>query len=268
MATIEGLSPRTQKAYQQTLYQLSAVSEGDEPTPEEIKKFLDHYGASSLQRHKAAINDYWDWRYPKERWPFGKRQFRKVHLPVPRYINPEVVVKVAEAGDKDDYWFVWTLFTLGCRISELMGILLEDITETGVRVLTKGGAYRLKLALPEFIRDFRKYAKQKVKNNPGPVFSEKYSHYYERLNKLAKKAGVDHISPHMLRHSRAVDLLKKGMAPAFVQQFLGHANFNTTARYLEITGGELHQELTKAENGAGNNGELKAGEKRGKRHAK
>jgi len=51
----------------------------------------------------------------------------------------------------------------------------------------------------------------------------------------------------MLRHARAVDLLRKKMPLPFVQQFLGHVNINTTAAYLEITGGELGEELMEAE---------------------
>ena len=250
MQTIRGLSPQTQRAYQQTLYQVDQQTHGGEPTPEEIRKFLDHYEASSLQRHKAAIKDYWEYRWPELAWPFGRRQFKAVHRRVPRYINPDLVEGIALAGDKDDYMYVWTLFTLGCRISEFMGIRPEDIIDQGVLVLTKGGSYRLKPALPEFITLLRKYAGKKK----GLIFPEKYSYYYRQLNELAAKVGIDHISPHMLRHSRAVDLLRKNMSPAFVQQFLGHANFNTTAIYLEITGGELHQELQKVEAAA--NGSL------------
>ena len=53
-------------------------------------------------------------------------------------------------------------------------------------------------------------------------------------------------------NSRAVDLLRKKMSPAFVQQFLRHSSFNTTAIYLEITGDELGSELEKVEaNGKG-----------------
>lgn len=66
--------------------------------------------------------------------------------------------------------------------------------------------------------------------------------------KLAEKVGHPGVSPHMLRHARAVDLLNKGMPLPFVQQFLGHANINTTARYLLITGGELGQHLEEVEN--------------------
>jgi len=58
---------------------------------------------------------------------------------------------------------------------------------------------------------------------------------------------VEKISPHMLRHARAVDLRRKGITLDLLQQFLGHASIATTAIYLEIEPGELGTELEKLE---------------------
>jgi len=137
------------------------------------------------------------------------------------------------------------LFTLGCRISELMGITREDIKEAGVEVKTKGGYYRLKPVARAFASKLKAYAASK----DGKPFPEVYDYYYKRIKKLGKAAGVEKISPHMLRHARAVDLRRKGMSLDLLQQFLGHSSITSTAIYLEIEPGELGAELERLEQG-------------------
>ncbi len=246
METIGGLSENTRHNYEQTLWQLRANIAGEEPTDDEIYLFLKKYPSNSLHRHKAAIKAYLEYREPERRWPFTRRTFAQRRRRIPIYIPPEVVPEIANAGDRDDYMFVWTLFQLGCRISELMDIFRDDITATGVKLMTKGGWARLATITKEFRVDLLKYAK----NKKGKIFPHTYNYYKKKLEELGRKAGYEgKVNPHMLRHARAVDLLLKGMPLAFVQQFLGHANINTTAIYLQITGGELSKQLERVEFG-------------------
>ena len=241
--SIKGLSPNTHRSYRQTLWNLHAKIAGSEPTDKDITDYLSRYQTSSLHRHKAAIKAYIE--FTGRPWPFTSRQFRVSRRKVPKFVKPELIPQIAALGTKDDEMFIMTLFTLGCRISELMGITQEDISDTGVLVITKGGHERLKPVMPEFLAKLRHYAKS---NRRAKVFPEKYSHYYERLRSLGEQAGITRLHPHMLRHSRAVDLLNKGMQLVYVQQFLGHASINTTAIYLEITAGDLGTILGEVEN--------------------
>lgn len=242
---LAGLSDNTRRNYENTLWQLRTWIAGDEPTDDEVQSFLKRYdNSSSLHRNKAAIKAYYD--YMKRLWPFNRRQFALPKRGLPRYVAPGTVRTIADSGDHDDYMFVWTLFQLGCRIRELMGIKKSDITPQGVRLYTKGGFFNLRPLTKEFLKELSEYAKDKK----DLVFPGTYAFYRKRLSDLAKSAGSSApIGPHMLRHARAVDLLNKGMPLPFVQQFLGHANINTTAIYLQITGGELNEQLQKVESG-------------------
>ena len=244
--TIDGMATNTKRCYEQTLWQVHSFAAGDEPTEQEILNFLKQYPPSSLQRHKAAIKAYLE--YQGKDWPFTRRQFMQSHQRIPQYIKPDVIpqiLKVAES--KDDYMFVWTLFQLGCRINELMEITKDDIKAEGVLLHVKGGFERLNRITADFSKELSAY----VKGKKGKIFPQAYTYYYKRLKYLGAKVGEPGITPHMLRHSRAVDLLNKGMALPYVQQFLGHASINTTAIYTQITGGELGEHLERVEaNGA------------------
>jgi integrase len=48
------------------------------------------------------------------------------------------------------------------------------------------------------------------------------------LSVAAKRAGLEHVSPHMLRHSAAVHLVESGVSLEEIAQYLGHTNINTT----------------------------------------
>jgi len=49
--------------------------------------------------------------------------------------------------------------------------------------------------------------------------------------------------PHVLRHTRAIELLRAGVPVSVVQQLLGHAYLSTTAVYLRFSGAEVRQIL-------------------------
>ncbi len=152
-----------------------------------------------------------------------------------------------------------TLFSTGLRVSELVGLDRDKINlERGeFTIRGKGGKDRA-----VFLSD---NAKEKIKtylshrdDNAKPLFIH-YSGVKEGLDegeymrltprsiqrmvsKYAKLTGITKkVTPHMLRHSFATDLLINGADIRSVQAMLGHSSITTTQAYTHITNTHLRE---------------------------
>ena len=69
-----------------------------------------------------------------------------------------------------------------------------------------------------------------------------------RLKREALSAGVrERITPHMLRHTAATQLVACGVDIRFVQRLLGHASLTTTEQYTHVTDTSLRRALARAD---------------------
>lgn len=239
-----GLSDLTRKAYKNTLEMLERRLLVAEPTDDDVREFLREFKkGTTLQRHKAAIRRYFI--YKRRAWLFDSKEFIPARKKLPKYHPREVVDKlIAATADEHDRMFIKTLFMGGLRISELMGITADNIARNGITVLGKGSKERfVPIADKIFMEELKSYARGKS----GKLFPKRYYDYWLLLRRLCLEAGVAMVSPHTLRHSRAVDLLNRGVPLGGLQTFLGHQQPATTLIYAQLTQSDLQKALEKVE---------------------
>lgn len=68
---------------------------------------------------------------------------------------------------------------------------------------------------------------------PGQLHPQ---HLNKWLEGVCRRAGVEHVNPHRLRHSCATNLLRAGVPLPYVSSALNHASISTTMRYIKSGG--------------------------------
>lgn len=69
-----------------------------------------------------------------------------------------------------------------------------------------------------------------------------------RLAKAARAAGLEtHVTPHMLRHTAATQLIEAGVDIRYIQRLLGHASLSTTEIYTHVSDHALHRVVADAD---------------------
>jgi len=141
------------------------------------------------------------------------------------------------------------LFSTGLRVSELCGLPRDlDLSKDEFSVRGKGEKVRVvflsdtaKVALKSYLVK-RKDMDDSLFIRVGNVNDEAESlqitpRSVERIVKnYATKAGISKkVTPHVVRHSFATDLLENGADLRSVQALLGHANITTTQIYTHVT---------------------------------
>lgn len=160
---------------------------------------------------------------------------------LPKFLCPEdVEILIKSAGTYKNTVIIRTIYTLGLRVSECANIRIVDIDYHKKMVLIAGKFLKQRyLAVPDYLfhqwDDVMKLSLPKVylfENAFGDGYGPR--RLREIVNNAAKRAGIEHTSPHKLRHSRATQLLNDSVPLPHLQRFLGHANEATTAIYTGL----------------------------------
>jgi site-specific recombinase XerD len=177
------------------------------------------------------------------------------------FMNNEELHRLLEAPTKNekgadlkslrDRAILELLFSTGLRVSELCSLSRDiDLSADEVSIRGKGDKVRVvflsdeaKSCLKAYLakRDdmddalFVKVAMEKRSNGDSAPLTRRS---VERIVKhYATKAGImsKKVTPHVIRHSFATDLLSNGADLRSVQALLGHANIGTTQIYTHVT---------------------------------
>ncbi|WP_308163931.1 site-specific tyrosine recombinase XerD [Nonomuraea sediminis] len=145
------------------------------------------------------------------------------------------------------------LYGTGARISEAVGLAVDDVEHDQVRLRGKGGRTRVvplgryaRGALDAYLVRARPGLLAHGRGTPAIFLNARGGRLtrqgaWEVLQAAAERAGLKGISPHVLRHSFATHLLDGGADVRVVQELLGHASVTTTQVYTLVTVDKLRE---------------------------
>ncbi|MHA7652012.1 site-specific tyrosine recombinase XerD [Mycobacterium sp. ML4] len=142
------------------------------------------------------------------------------------------------------------LYSTGSRISEAVGLDVDDIDTHARSVLLRGKGGKQRLvpvgrpavqALDAYLVRGRPDLARRGRGTPAIFLNARGGRLsrqsaWQVLQDAAERAGITSgVSPHMLRHSFATHLLEGGADVRVVQELLGHASVTTTQIYTLVT---------------------------------
>ena len=148
------------------------------------------------------------------------------------------------------------LYGTGARISEAVGLDVDDLGGPALRLAGKGGKHRIvpvgsyaAQALDAYLvraRPALAVAARRVSASPAVFLNARGGRLSRQgawgvLKAAADRAGLAGVSPHTLRHSFATHLLDGGADVRVVQELLGHASVTTTQVYTLVTVDKLRE---------------------------
>ena len=161
----------------------------------------------------------------------------KTTVTADKLLNEHEILKLAERAENHrDRAFVLVLYESGCRIGEILGLRIRDIAsdEYGalLSVTGKTGTRRIRIvaSCSELMAWINVHPHSKDRDAPvwigvGAVGrNEPLSYYAARklLQRLAKRAGIKKaVNPHIFRHSRATDLLRRDYSLSKLPALMG-----------------------------------------------
>lgn len=178
--------------------------------------------------------------------------FKSILVPKPdppkiRWLYPSDIRKMVDAArrNKRDVALILTLFSSGIRVGELIRLNHGDIQNQHCTVLGKGNKIRLVFISSQANAAIQKYTRSCPFPEAGPLFKSRSgrrlssSSVFLIVSKYAREAGLEDVSPHILRHSYATTLMREGVNIVHVQKLLGHSHVQTTSMYLHVVDDEL-----------------------------
>jgi len=276
-ASVErGLSPRTIEAYGRDLARFARFLEREgvaRPTGvrrEHLTGFavaLEAEGLGARSRARAMV--------ATRRWlrhlgtlgaldadPTDGVVHPRFERPLPRTLRPDEIAALIDVIDPStplglrDRAMLEVLYGAGLRVSELISLPLGGYEHRSglLRVLGKGRKERIVPVgtpavetLNAYLESGRPALAKAADDRCDAVFLSRRGtamtrqNFFLRLRGIARQAGMpsERVSPHVLRHAFATDLLEGGADLRAVQSMLGHADLSTTQVYTHVSNRRL-----------------------------
>ena len=234
----------------------------------------------TLRRKLTAISSFYAYLLRQgvvKANPARDVEMAKIPKPLPVNLRPAevngIIGQDLEEAKEDggftairDSLILLMLYSTGMRRAELIGLTdaSVDCVRGELKVLGKRNKERIIPFGSELREAVESYRRKRDATTGGgtrmffvrPDGSPLYPMLVERIVKraLQGRAHAGRLSPHVLRHSFASDMLNNGADLVAVQQLLGHESLATTQVYTHITYRELKQNYQLAHPRAGDGG--------------
>jgi integrase/recombinase XerD len=278
-----GLSANTAAAYRRDLAVYVAylaregIAEPGEVTAAHVSGFSRHLAtreehplsASSIARMLSTVRGLH--RFLLEEQQVGDDVARDTKPPklgtrLPKALSVDQVSALLAATDGDepvalrDKALLELLYATGARVSEAVGLNVDDVYERDiVRLTGKGAKQRMvplgsyaRSALDAYLVRARPLLSARGKSTPALFLGTRGTRVSRQnawliIKRAAQRAGIEaEVSPHTLRHSFATHLLTGGADVRVVQELLGHSSVATTQIYTLVTADTLRDMYTSA----------------------
>ena len=236
-------------------------------TKDEIRSYLkyldeENYSKSSVSQTLSALRNFYS--YLVNNNIIQSNQFKLIRNPkkekhLPNFLQPDELQSIFDSIELEtplgirNRLIIELLYATGLRVSELVSLELNDINFSSheIRVIGKGnkerivffGDYALKylnmyLAKSRHILLNGKKEDILLLNKDGNPLTSRGIEVI--IDKIVNEAALKHnISPHVIRHTFATDMLNNGADLKSVQELLGHSSLSTTQIYTHITNERL-----------------------------
>lgn len=215
---------------------------------------------STIRRTISSFKSFYKFLYKnnyidKKNYPLTRIAYPKAEKKLPKFIYYNDLLEILEESshDKDgirDKLIIEMLYATGVRVSELVNIKISDIDFNNKRIVVCGkgnkerivyyGEYAeevLKKYLDTHIRKDHNYL---FVNQNGDKITDRGIRYI--IDKIMNKLSIKtHVTPHVLRHTFATDMLNNGCDIKVVQELLGHSSLRTTEVYTHVTNEHLKE---------------------------
>jgi site-specific recombinase XerD len=224
-------------------------------TPTDLREFK-HYlieeqlRPATINRKLASLRAFLKWAVGEgtiesvPRMPQGVEQVSSAPKALDRREMNSLSRAVERHGNSRDQAIVFLLLNTGLRVNELSELDLADVemSERKGKVIVRSGKGGKRREVPlnvEARRALSAYMEAREEDDSQALFlSQQGSRLGSRgvqdvVGKYGRLAGLDSLTPHMLRHTFCTNLLRGGVDIVTVAKLAGHSDISTTSIYTQ-----------------------------------
>lgn len=235
-------------------------------SPDRVKSFLEWLeekrGCSIRTRNLRLVAIHSLFRYIAVQQPEYLFQAQQI-LSIPEKKTVQTIVSYLPAADIEallaapnplttqglrDQAMLCLLYDSGCRVQELADLTVYNLRLSSPEQVTLTGKGRktrivpiLKKTAAILSRYIEVYNLDCPSKRGGPLFFNVRGDKLTRqgisyiIKKYADTVNLDHVTPHIIRHSKAMHLTDADINPIYIRDFLGHSDLKTTQVYSKTS---------------------------------